>query len=109
MKRRYRTEDLINLLDYYKKKAKELAAEYTTQEQIAIELKLYDYYTVDIANDWMPNDYEGLIILQENGLISSLAVDLYKAIDKNFCLASFGGDKYTPIIWTLEGMKNDIF
>ena len=100
---------LDDLLNYYRNKVKELATDFTIQEKKAIELGLYDYYTEDIANDWTPDDYAGLYILQKNGLISSLAIELYKEIDKNFELASIGGPKYSPIIWTLEGMEKNVF
>ena len=96
-------------LSYYRKKAVELASEYVEQRKKAFELGLYDYYTEDIANDWLREDYNDLCILQKEGRVSLVAVELYKKIEDNFAAYSIGGPKYEPIIWTLDGMEKHSF
>lgn len=96
-------------LSYYRKKAMELASGFIEQRQRAFELGLYDYYTEDMANDWLMEDYNDLCILQKEGRVSSVAVELYKEIAENFAVYSIGGPKYEHIIWTLDGMKSHPF
>ena len=87
------------LIKYFLDKANTLSLEYEEQLKKSFELDMGDYYTEDIANDW----------LSEKNLINKKALELYSQIDKNFIDVSLNGKLYKKGIWTLEALKNDSF
>ena len=97
------------LIKYFLDKANILSLEYEEQIKKSFELDMEDYYTEDIANDWLSEDIKILNELVEKNLINKKALELYSQIDKNFIEVSLNGKLYKKEIWTLEALKNDSF
>lgn len=97
------------LIKYFLDKAKILSLEYEDQLKMSYELDMGDYYTEDIANDWLTEDIKILNELVEKDLINKKALELYSQIDKNFIEVSLNGKFYKKEIWSLEALKNDSF
>lgn len=97
------------LIKYFLDKANILSLEYEEQIKKSFELDMEDYYTEDIANDWLSEDIKILNELVEKNLINKKALELYSQIDKNFVEVSLNGKLYKKEIWTLEALKNDSF
>ena len=92
------------LIKYFLNKANILSLEYEEQIKKAFELDMGDYYTEDIANDWLSEDIKILNELVKKNLINKKALELYSQIDKNL-----NGKLYKKEIWTLKALKNDLF
>ncbi len=97
------------LIKYFLDKANTLSLEYEEQIKKSFELYMGDYFTEDIANDWLSEDIKILNELVEKNLINKKALELYSQIDKNFIDVSLNGKLYKTEIWTLEALKNDSF
>ena len=97
------------LIKYFLDKANILSLEYEEQIKKAFELDMGDYYTEDIANDWLSEDIKNLNELVKKNLINKKALELYSQIDKNFIEVSLNGKLYKKEIWTLKALKNDLF
>ena len=97
------------LIKYFLDKANILSLEYEEQLKKSFELDMGDYYTEDIANDWLSEDIKILNELVKKNLINKKALELYSQIDKNFIEVSLNGKLYKKEIWTLEALKNDLF
>lgn len=97
------------LIKYFLDKANILSLEYEEQIKKAFELDMGDYYTEDIANDWLIEDIKILNELVKKNLINKKALELYSQIDKNFIEVSLNGKLYKKEIWTLKALKNDLF
>ena len=72
------------LIKYFLDKANILSLEYEEQIKKAFELDMGDYYTEDIANDWLIEDIKILNELVKKNLINKKTLELYSQIDKNF-------------------------
>lgn len=95
------------LIEYYLEKAKTLAASFEEQEQIAIRLNLGDYYTEDIANDWLDEDLKTLKELSFRQLGNADCALLYDTINKNFKKMSL--IKECSKVWSLKSLKDSSF
>mgnify|MGYP001532573078 CR=1 FL=1 len=95
------------LIKYFLNKANILSLEYEEQIKKAFELDMGDYYTEDIANDWLSEDIKILNELVKKNLINKKALE--SQIDKNFIEVSLNGKLYKKEIWTLKALKNDLF
>ena len=96
-------------IKYFLDKANILSLEYEEQIKKAFELDMGDYYTEDMANDWLSEDIKNLNELVKKNLINKKALELYSQIDKNFIEVSLNGKLYKKEIWTLKALKNDLF
>ena len=64
------------LIKYFLDKANILSLEYEEQIKKAFELDMGDYYTEDIANDWLSEDIKILNELVKKNLINKKALEL---------------------------------
>ena len=100
-----------SIIKYFIDKASFLSEEFEEQIQLESEIGFYlgDYLTVDIANDWLPEDIKVLKKLVDEKILDIIAVELYQAINENFTNVSAGGKSFDEKIWTLEALKNHPF
>ena len=96
-----------NQLQYFLRKAITLASTY--EDQVSGLSVLGDYLTEDIANDWMDNDIDELLLLATQKAIPVKAVNIYIQINCNFTKVSAGSEGFEPEIWTLTGLRNHPF
>lgn len=97
------------IIKYFTDKARTLSLEFSQQQKIAFELGLGDYFTEDVANDWLTDDIIILEQLKNEGIIDSRVIEIYSLIDKNFINASLYGGSFEEEIWTLVGLENHPF
>ena len=101
----------LSIIKYFIDKATFLSGEFEEQIKLESEIGFYlgDYLTVDIANEWMPEDIKELKKLVDEKILSKNVIELYQAINKNFIDVSAGGKFFDRKIWTLEALKNHPF
>ena len=97
------------IIKYFVDKARTLSLEFFQQQKMAFELGLGDYFTEDIANDWIDEDIYLLKELLAKGIVNERVLDIYIRINDNFASVSLGGEMYDENIWTLTGLKSDPF
>ena len=97
------------LIKYFLDKAKNLSLGYDEQEKLSFELNMGDYFTNDMANEWLTEDINILNELVKNKVISKKVSELYALIDNNFIEVSANGKLFKKEIWTLNALKNHAF